>query len=143
MFENDQSDLTRSFDTAPANENDNTTRWPQTSTCKDVGGGLVGIGKVQLNFSNINQIKGNTMKFLTQATANNAPLTAMQFTLCDNAAAAYNMAFKMLAQGDDKMANDYHERGCALQNNAMRLGGGTQFRAVQGRIMSKRVCYEK
>ena len=103
---------------------------------------LVGIGKVQLNFSNINQIKGSTMKFLTQATENTAPLTEMQTTICDNAAAAYNMAFKMLAQGDDKHANDYHERGCALQNSAMRLGGGTQFRAVQGRIMSKRVCYE-
>jgi len=82
------------------------------------------------------------MQFLTKTVANNAPLTAMQITMCDNAAAAYNMAFKMLAQGDDKLANDYHERGCALQNNAMRLGGGTQFRAVQGRIMSKRVCYE-
>jgi hypothetical protein len=104
---------------------------------------LVGIGKVQLNFSNINQIKGSdTMQFLTQTVENNAPLTAMQITMCDNAAAAYNLAFKMLAQGDDKLANDYHERGCALQNNAMRLGGGTQFRAVQGRIMSKRVCYE-
>ena len=104
---------------------------------------MVGIGKVQLNLFNINQIKWeNDMNFLTQATVNTAPLTAMQSTLCDNAAAAYNMAFKMLAQGDDKHANDYHERGCALQNSAMRLGGGTQFRAVQGRIMSKRVCYE-
>tara|TARA_R100000541_G_scaffold19059_1_gene29048 strand:+ start:653 stop:1015 length:363 start_codon:yes stop_codon:yes gene_type:complete len=103
---------------------------------------LVGIGKVQLNFSNTNQIKGSdTMQFLTQTTENTAPLTAIQITMCDNAAAAYNMAFKMLAQGDDKMANDHHERGCALQNNAMRLGGGTQFRAVQGRIMSKRVFY--
>ena len=83
------------------------------------------------------------MNFLTQATVNTAPLTAMQFTLCDNAAAAYNMAFKMLAKGDDKHANDYHERGCALQDNAMRLGGGTQFRAVQGRIMSKRVFYSE
>jgi len=100
-------------------------------------------GSIELFTISIKSNGSDTMNFLTQATENTAPLTAMQVTMCDNAAAAYNMAFKMLAQGDDKLANDYNDRGCALHRNAMRLGGGTQFRAVWGRIMSKRVCYEK
>lgn len=81
------------------------------------------------------------MQFLTQATESNAPLTAMQITMCDNAAAAYNLAYKMLAKGDDKLANDYYQRGAALMTNAKDLGNNNQ-NAVLRRIMSKRVYDE-
>jgi len=81
------------------------------------------------------------MQFLTQTVENNAPLTAMQITMCDNAAAAYNLAYKMLEQGEDKLANDYYQRGAALMTNAKDLGNNNQ-NAVLRRIMSKRVYHE-
>ncbi len=81
------------------------------------------------------------MQFLTNNRPAPAPLTAMQITMCDNAAAAYNLAYKMLAQGDDKLANDYYQRGAALMTNAKDLGNNNQ-NAVLRRIMSKRVYDE-
>ncbi len=76
---------------------------------------MVGIGKVQLNFSNTNQIKGSdTMQFLTDNRPAPAPLTSLEINMAQNAGRCWSQAERWGELGEVKLAADLEARGHEL-----------------------------